>query len=67
VLGPSLGKDKDIVKVCCAIVVQYVVENVIDVILECGRCVAKAEWCYQHLKQPKTSDKCCEPFMALFD
>ena len=36
-------------------------ENVIDVILECGRCVAKAEWCYQ---QAKTSDKCCEPLMA---
>ena len=62
--GSGSREHKDVIQVCYAVVVQCVVKNVVDVVLERGWGIAKAEWGHQHLVEPKASNECGKPLVA---
>ena len=57
-LSLSFRKYKNVVKLCYAIVVQYIVKNMVNIVLECSQGIIKAKQGYQHLIEPKAGNKC---------
>ena len=63
-LSLSFRKYKDVIKVYYIIIIQYVIKNVVNVILEYSQGIIKAKQGYQHLIKPKVDNKYYKPFMA---
>ena len=56
---------KDVVEVYCIIVIQYIVKNIVNIVLEYSWGIIKAKQGYQYLVKPKVGNKCCKLLIAL--
>ena len=64
-LNLSFRKYKDIIKVYYIIVIQYIIKNIVNIILKYSQGIIKAKQGYQHLIKFKAGNKCCKLFIAL--
>ena len=63
-LNLSFKKYKDVVKVYCIIIIQYIIKNVVNIVLEYSQGIIKAKQGYQYFIKPKAGNKCYKLFMA---
>ena len=63
-LSLSFKKYKDVIKVYYIIIIQYVIKNIVNIILEYSQGIIKAKQGYQHLIKPKAGNKYYKPLMA---
>ena len=56
-LSLSFKKYKDVIKVYYIIIIQYIIKNVVNIILEYSQGIIKAKQGYQHLIKSKAGDK----------
>ena len=59
-LSSSFRKYKDIIKVYYIIIIQYIIKNVVNIVLKYNQGIIKAKQGYQHLIKPKVGNKCCK-------
>ena len=58
---------KDVIKICCTVVVQCIIKDVINIVLERSQGVIKAKQRHQYLIEPKAGNKYYQPLMAFGD
>ena len=63
-LSLSFKKYKNVIKVYYIIIVQYIIKNIVNVVLEYSWGIIKAKQGYQYLIKPKVGNKYCKLFMA---
>ena len=63
-LSLSFKKYKNVIKVYCIIIIQYIVKNVVNIVLKYSQGIIKAKQGYQYFIKPKVSNKCYKLFMA---
>ena len=63
-LSSSFKKYKDIIKVYYIIIIQYIIKNIVNIVLEYSQGIIKTKQGYQYLIKPKVGNKYCKPFMA---
>ena len=63
-LSLSFKKYKNIIKVYYIIIVQYIIKNIVNIVLEYSQGIIKAKQGYQYLIKPKAGNKCYKPLMA---
>ena len=64
ILSLSFKKYKDIIKVYYIIVIQYVIKNIVNIVLEYSQGIIKAKQGYQYFIKPKAGNKYYKLFMA---
>ena len=55
---------KDVIKICRVVVVQYIIKDIVNIVLEYSQGVIKAKRGYQHLIEPKAGNKCYQLLIA---
>ena len=63
-LSLSFRKYKDIIKVYYIIIVQYIIKNVVNIVLKYSQGIIKAKQGYQYFIKPKAGNKCYKPLIA---
>ena len=64
ILNSSFRKYKNVIKVYYIIIIQYIMKNIVNIVLKYSWGIIKAKWGYQHLVEPKVGNKCCKLLMA---
>ena len=67
IFSSSFRKYKDIIKVYYIIVVQYIIKNIVNIVLKYSQGVIKAKQGYQYLIEPKAGNKCYKLLIAFSD
>ena len=63
-LSLSFRKYKDIIKVYYIIIIQYIIKNVVNIVLKYSQGIIKAKQGYQYFVEPKAGNKYYKLFMA---
>ena len=65
ILSLNFKKYKDVIKVYCIIIIQYVMKNMVNIVLEYSWGIIKAKQGYQYFIKPKAGNKYYKLFIAL--
>ena len=63
-LSLSFKKYKDVIKVYYIIIIQYIIKNIVNIVLKYGQGIIKAKQGYQYFIKPKAGNKYYKPLMA---
>ena len=63
-LSLSFKKYKNVIEVYYIIIIQYIIKNIVNIVLEYSQGIIKPKQGYQHFIKPKAGNKYYKPFMA---